>query len=280
MGLDPSRGPLEVKRRVGYMPDSVGFYGDMTGRQNLRYTAKLNRIDRKEAEVTIDEVLDQVGLTSRADDPVETYSRGMLQRLGIADALVKDPDVLILDEPTTAIDPLGVVEVLDLLRRLVNERGMAILLSSHLLNQVQSVCDRIGIFAAGKLIGQGSMDQLAARFGDGASHLEVGLDLDGDGDTERARGVLAAVDGVASVTAGPRASDPWNVVVAPGVDPVQTRMAILAAVAQNGLPLASIRAVVPSLEDIYRKAVSRPSAGAHASAAVAGHGPAPEGGAS
>jgi ABC-2 type transport system ATP-binding protein len=280
MGLDPSRGPLEVKRRVGYMPDSVGFYGDMTGRQNLRYTAKLNRIDRKEAEVTIDEVLDQVGLTSRADDPVETYSRGMLQRLGIADALVKDPDVLILDEPTTAIDPLGVVEVLDLLRRLVNERGMAILLSSHLLNQVQSVCDRIGIFAAGKLIGQGSMDQLAARFGDGASHLEVGLDSDGDGDTERARGVLAAVEGVASVAAGPRASDPWNVVVAPGVDPVQTRMAILAAVAQHGLPLASIRAVVPSLEDIYRKAVSRPSAGAHASAAVAGHGPAAEGGAS
>ena len=169
MGLDPARGPLEVKRRVGYMPDSVGFYGDMTGRQNLRYTARLNRIDKAEAEATIDEVLDQVGLAARADDRVETYSRGMLQRLGIADALVKDPDVLILDEPTTAIDPLGVVEVLDLLRGLVRERGMAILLSSHLLNQVQSVCDRIGIFAAGRLIGQGTMAELASRFGDGAS---------------------------------------------------------------------------------------------------------------
>ena len=108
VGLDPSRGPLEVKRRVGYMPDSVGFYGDLTGRENLRYTARLNRMDRDEAETTIDEVLEQVGLTDRADDPVDTYSRGMLQRLGIADALVKDPDVLILDEPTTAIDPLGV----------------------------------------------------------------------------------------------------------------------------------------------------------------------------
>ncbi len=116
---------------------------------------------RELAETTIDEVLEQVGLATRADDKTETYSRGMLQRLGIADALVKDPDVLILDEPTTAIDPLGVVEVLDLLRRLVNERGMAILLSSHLLNQVQSVCDRIGIFASGRLIGQGTMAQLA-----------------------------------------------------------------------------------------------------------------------
>ena len=112
-------------------------------------------------------MLEQVGLTDRADDRVDTYSRGMLQRLGIADALVKDPDVLILDEPTTAIDPLGVVEILELLRGLVRERGMAILLSSHLLNQVQSVCDRIGIFAAGRLIGQGTMEQLAERFGEG-----------------------------------------------------------------------------------------------------------------
>ena len=112
-------------------------------------------------------MLEQVGLADRADDPTDTYSRGMLQRLGIADALIKDPDVLILDEPTTAIDPLGVVEVLDLLRSLVRERGMAILLSSHLLNQVQNVCDRIGIFAAGRLIGQGTMADLAKRFGDG-----------------------------------------------------------------------------------------------------------------
>jgi ABC-2 type transport system ATP-binding protein len=271
MGLDPARGPLEVKRRVGYMPDSVGFYGDMTGRQNLRYTARLNRIERDLAEATIDEVLDQVGLTARADDRVETYSRGMLQRLGIADALVKDPDVLILDEPTTAIDPLGVVEVLDLLRRLVRERGMAILLSSHLLNQVQSVCDRIGIFAAGRLIGQGTMAELAARFGEGAAHLEVGLETSGDDASERARAVLAAVPGVASVRAGARSGDPYNVVIADDADPGRTRVAILGAVADSGLPLVSIRPVVPSLEDIYRRAVARPSIGAHASAAVAGH---------
>ena len=161
MGLDPAWEPREVKRRVGYLPDAVGFYGGMTGRQNLRYTAKLNGLRKSEAESAIDEVLVQVGLADRADDAVETYSRGMRQRLGIADALVKSPDLLILDEPTTSIDPLGVVEILDLLRRLTDERGIAILLSSHLLNQVQSVCDRIGIFASGRLVGIGTVEELA-----------------------------------------------------------------------------------------------------------------------
>src|SRR5215217_1122254 len=185
VGLDPARRPLEVKRRVGYLPDAVGFYTDLTGRDNLRYTAKLNRIPRAEAEQAIDEALEQVGLSARADDRTEQYSRGMLQRLGIADALIKDPDVLILDEPTTAIDPLGVQEILDLLRRLVEERQMAILLSSHLLNQVQSVCDRIGIFAAGRLIGQGTMTDLAQRFGEDVARVEAEFQTDDEAETAR-----------------------------------------------------------------------------------------------
>ena len=259
VGLDPARGPLEVKRRVGYMPDQVGFYGDLTGRENLRYTARLNRIPGDLTETTIDEVLDQVGLSERADDKTDTYSRGMLQRLGIADALVKDPDVLILDEPTTAIDPLGVGEVLDLLRRLVRERGMAILLSSHLLNQVQSVCDRIGIFASGRLIGQGTMEELANRFGDGRREIEVGLDLPEGADDSAAREALRAVPGVAAVDDGSRPGDPWVLTVAPGHDPSEVRSRVLAVVATEALPLASIRAVLPSLEDVYRRAVAQPA---------------------
>jgi ABC-2 type transport system ATP-binding protein len=260
VGLDPTRGPLDVKRRVGYMPDSVGFYGDMTGRENLRYTARLNRIDGPEAEATIAEVLEQVGLTDRADDRTDTYSRGMLQRLGIADCLVKDPDVLILDEPTTAIDPLGVVEILDLLRRLVRERGLTILLSSHLLNQVQSVCDRIGIFAAGRLIGQGTMAELATRFGDGAGHLEVGFDVVDQAEIERIRQRIAAIDGVTDVTPGATTAHPWSVTVGDLAMAGEVRSRILAIVGEESLPLTSIREVVPSLEDIYRKAVARPSA--------------------
>jgi ABC-2 type transport system ATP-binding protein len=239
VGLDPARSPLDVKRRVGYMPDSVGFYTDLTGRENLRYTARLNRIPDALAGTTIEEVLDQVGLTSRADDLVETYSRGMLQRLGIADALVKDPDILILDEPTTAIDPLGVVEILDLLRRLVRERGMAILLSSHLLNQVQSVCDRIGIFAAGRLIGQGTLAELAEWMGETRAHIEVAFDDADDAAPDRTPG------------------DPWALTIESAAAEAAVRRRIPLVVAEGGLQLVSLRPVAPSLEDIYRHAVAK-----------------------
>ncbi|HET9614769.1 MAG TPA: ABC transporter ATP-binding protein [Candidatus Limnocylindrales bacterium] len=261
VGLDPARRPLEVKRRVGYLPDAVGFYGDMSGRDNLRYTARLNRIERGEAEELIDEALEQVGLTGRADDKTETYSRGMLQRLGIADALIKDPDVLILDEPTTAIDPLGVTEILDLLRSLVVERQMAILLSSHLLNQVQSVCDRIGIFSAGRLIGQGSMTELAARFGEDTAHVEAEIQPPLDGGEARVREVLAAIPGVVNVAAPRRSIDPWVLDVRPATDETRVRRAVLAAATSTGLDLTSVRSNAPALEDLYRRAVERATHG-------------------
>jgi ABC-2 type transport system ATP-binding protein len=257
VGLDPARNPLEVKRRIGYLPDAVGFYADLTGRQNLRYTARLNRIPSAAAESTIDEVLDQVGMTARADDRAGTYSRGMLQRLGIADALIKDPDVLILDEPTTAIDPIGVIEILELLRSLVTSRGMSILLSSHLLNQVQSVCDRIGIFASGKLIGVGTVETLAERFGDGLSHVEAGFEHDDDAKRDEVEATIRGIDGVVSVHRGARALDPLTVAVRPPGAASRVRQEILTVSAREGYHLTSIRSVVPSLEDIYRRAVSR-----------------------
>ena len=260
MGLDPERQPRLVKRRVGYLPDAVGFYGGLSGRQNLRYTALLNGLRKADAESAIRDVLEQVGLADRADDRVETYSRGMRQRLGIADALVKTPDLLILDEPTTAIDPLGVVEILDLLRRLVNERGLAIMLSSHLLTQVQHVCDRIGIFAAGRLVGQGTVDELATAFGDGTTAIEVGLELPTPTDVARAERALRALDGVTDVTPPARDGDPWGVAVRPADAEGRVRQAILVAAVEHGLRLTTLRPVVPSLDDIYRSAVVRTAA--------------------
>jgi ABC-2 type transport system ATP-binding protein len=258
MGLDPAWEPREVKRRVGYLPDAVGFYGGMTGRENLRYTARLNGLGRKEAAAAIDEVLQQVGLADRADDPVETYSRGMRQRLGIADALVKSPDLLILDEPTTSIDPIGVVEILDLLRKLVDERGLAIMLSSHLLSQVQTVCDRIGIFAAGRLVGVGTVEELAATFGDGTAAVEVGLELPTAADVARADATLRGIPNVESVDAAGVGSGTWRVHVRPADREGRVRQDILVAAVQQGLGLTSIRPIVPSLDDIYRVAIERP----------------------
>ena len=260
LGLDPAREPRLVKRRVGYLPDAVGFYGGLTGRQNLRYTARLNGLRRDAAETAIGDVLTQVGLDDRADDPVDTYSRGMRQRLGIADALVKTPDVLILDEPTTAIDPLGVVEILELLRRLVSERGLAILLSSHLLTQVQSVCDRIGIFASGRLVGQGTVDELAATFGNGAATIEVGLELAGADAVERATRVFSGLDGVDTVVPPADAKDPWQLIVRPSDAEARVRREVLVAAVEHDLHLTAIRPIVPSLDDIYRAAVIRRAA--------------------
>jgi ABC-2 type transport system ATP-binding protein len=255
VGLDPARNPLAVKRRVGYLPDNVGFYDGMTGRENLRYTARLNGLYGPTAELRMDEVLEQVGMTSRADSRVDTYSRGMLQRLGIADALLKDPSVLILDEPTTAIDPIGVAEILDLLRRLVRERGLAVLLSSHLLAQVQSVCDRVGIFAAGRLIGVGTVPELAGRFGEDAARIEVGFEGADDAATATIVDRLGAIDGVSGVHAPTRHGEPF-VVDAPNDAAIGARESILATAARDGLRLSSIREIPPSLDDIYRRALA------------------------
>lgn len=260
LGLDPAREPRLVKRRVGYLPDAVGFYGGMTGRQNLRYTARLNGLRGEAAESAMQEVLVQVRLDDRADDMVDTYSRGMRQRLGIADALVKSPDVLILDEPTTAIDPLGVVEILNLLRALVHERGLAILLSSHLLTQVQSVCDRIGIFASGRMVGQGTVDELASSFGDGAATVEVGLELTDDGQVDRALEVFGRLSGVESVSPPATRHGAWRLTVRPSAAEAQVRQEVLVAAVAQGLRLTTIQPIVPSLDDIYRAAVLRGAA--------------------
>jgi ABC-2 type transport system ATP-binding protein len=272
-GFDPTRQPLEVKARVGYLPDAVGFYSAMTGRANLRYTARLNQIDRQTADGRIEEVLEQVGMANRADDKVDTYSRGMLQRLGIADALLKDPAVLILDEPTTAIDPIGVVEILELLRRLVRERGLAVLLSSHLLSQVQSVCDRVGIFAAGRLIGVGTVPELARRFGEAGDLIEVGLDealSDSDPTGAALAAALDVLRGVAGVTAlasGPTPRQPIILHAAAGSG-TQVRTSILALAATGNVPITSVREVPPSLDDIYRRALEQRHAAGHGEVAA------------
>jgi ABC-2 type transport system ATP-binding protein len=255
LGYDPAFDALQVKRRVGYLPDSVGFYDDLTGRENLRYTARLNGLRGEDAEDRIQQVVEAVELTDRVDTPTGTYSRGMLQRLGIADALVKDPEILILDEPTTAIDPIGVVGILGLLRDLVQDRGVTILLSSHLLVQVQSVCDRVGIFAAGRLIGLGTVPELAAEFGADHARVEVSFESAGGESADRIRTALGTIPNVTAIEPGPTPLDAWNLTVQPAAADKGVREAVLAMAATQQLGLTAIRSVSASLDEIYRTAV-------------------------
>lgn len=160
-GIDPTFQPLLVKEKVGYLPDEVGFYENLSGLDNLLYTAALNRIEEPVAKEKAKDLLKQVGLTEKANEKVQTYSRGMKQRLGLADILIKEPEVIILDEPTNGIDPEGVRELLALIKQLSRERNMTVLLSSHQLHQVQQICDRVGLFVEGKLIAAGPIKELA-----------------------------------------------------------------------------------------------------------------------
>ncbi len=176
-GKNCTREAIAVKRIVGYLPDSVGFYSDMTGRENLRFTGRLNGLSEETIEARIDELLEKTGMTYAADQKTGTYSRGMKQRLGIADVLMKDPQVIIMDEPTLGIDPEGMRELMTLIRRLAEEDGRTILISSHQLYQIQQICDRVGLFVGGNLIACGRIDELAAQTMAGSAQLMLDTGL-------------------------------------------------------------------------------------------------------
>lgn len=170
LGHDPLREPLEVKRRVGYLPDAVGFYDSMSAWENLRYTMRLAGI--ADAEKRIAEALARVRLSDVADRRVSTFSRGMRQRLGIADLLAKGSELAILDEPTSGLDPQSTQELLDLIVQLAGE-GMTIVLSSHLLSMVQAICSRVALFHRGRVGLVGRVADLASQVLGGSYIIEV-----------------------------------------------------------------------------------------------------------
>jgi ABC-2 type transport system ATP-binding protein len=172
LGFDPVRQPLSIKSHAGYIPDQVGFYDELTARENLIYIARLNGLSRQESNKRIDEALGKVGLTQVADQTVRTYSRGMRQRLGVADVLIKNPQLIIMDEPTQGLDPELARGFLELIRELANS-GITILLSSHLLYQVQEVCDRVGLFHQGHMVLEGTVTALAQKVLGAGYHVRL-----------------------------------------------------------------------------------------------------------
>ena len=169
--IQPTRGSVRVfgrdnatvavRRDIGFLPENAYFHKFLTGTETLRFHARLSGLGSRESKPRIAELLKTVGLTRAADARLSTYSKGMLQRIGLAQALIHRPKILVLDEPTAAVDPAGSRDIQDLIASL-KKTGTTILLSSHLLTQVQEVCDRVGILHRGKLIREGRLEDLLA----------------------------------------------------------------------------------------------------------------------
>ena len=160
-GFDPTKEAIKVKEIVGYIPENIGFYNDMNATENLRFIARLNNISDAVSSPKIEEALEIVGLKEEAEKKIEAYSRGMRQRLGIAEIYLKEPKVVFLDEPTLGLDPDGTTKIIEYIQSLSKDKNMTILLSSHDLKQVQKISHRIGIMINGRMIAVGSIEELA-----------------------------------------------------------------------------------------------------------------------
>ena len=250
LGFDPEREPLAVKRRVGYLPDQVGFYDNLSASDNMRYTARLMGLDREEREKKIAESLDHVGLHDVADRPVDTFSRGMRQRLGLAEILMKDAQIAILDEPTSGLDPQATAELLQIIRNL-KTRNVTVLLSSHLLDRVQSICDRVALFNLGNIALLGSVAELGRQVLGIGYHVD--LEAEGQGLTEK----LKTVPGVRAVEAA--GSNHLRIYAERDV-----RADAAAAVIAAGGRLLRLSVETPSLDLIYNRYFENAAGGRHA----------------
>ncbi len=252
LGFNPTREPLKVKRQVGYLPERVGFYENLTARENLRFIADLNGISYSEANQRSEEVLKMVGLTEselieqseknlKIEKTVGKFSRGMKQRLGIAEVLIKRPKLVFLDEPTAGLDPKGINQLLDLIAGLP-KIGTTVVLSSHQLYQVQRVCHSIGILAKGKMVIQGAIDKLGREaLAGGRFQIEVETE---DPD-EKLIKALQSIKGVVSVEARE------NVLfISTDAD---LRRQVSKAIVENNFPLIQMKVQEFSLDDVYMK---------------------------
>ena len=242
-GKDCMHNSLEIKRIVGYLPDNVGFYNEMTGFENLCFTGYLNGLNKQTCKERADKYLKRVSMDYARDRNVGEYSRGMRQRLGIADVLMKEPKVIIMDEPTLGIDPEGVRELMDLIQELAVVDGRTILLSSHQLYQVQQICDRVGIFVEGNLVACGEIKELSKQLqNENVYMLDVAIqDMD-----ESIYDKIAAMETVLSVT---HKED--NIVRITSSEDI--RSALTELVFKNQYKVLYLKQLGGDLEEIYRK---------------------------
>jgi ABC-2 type transport system ATP-binding protein len=236
-GFDVLAQSLEVRRRVGYMPERVPLYPDMVVFEYLKFMADLRHM--KDAEERVDTALEMVHMEDRAESYISSLSKGMRQRVGLAQALLHDPDVLILDEPTIGLDPAHIIEF----RRIIEEMGKkhTVLLSTHILSEAQQVCDRVLIINNGRIVAEDTPEQLQARL-TGAQHIS--LQVEGELDA-----LPKAVDSLSNVTiVSDEGNGRYELAMAPGTE---ERASIARAVIKAELDLLEMRQIGMSLEDIF-----------------------------
>ena len=241
-GYNSTREPLNVKRITGYVPEKVGFYDDLTAAYNLTYTARLNGLSEVLTNKRIAEALDIVGLPKAAERKVGEFSRGMKQRLAIADILVKQPKIAIMDEPTSGIDPEGIVQMLDLIAKIAKERKMTVIMSSHQLYQVQRICNRVGMLMNGRLVVAGLLDELSKE-AMGSSQFSIEVKL-----TEITQAVIEAIKRISGVLSIERSKDKLSVSCSEDLRPQVAR-----AIVDAGGLMVEMKIQSYALEDIYLK---------------------------
>ncbi len=240
-GFSPTREPLKVKRLVGYMPEKIGFYENLTARENLDFIAHLNNISAAKANGKINELLQAVGIGEVADQQVSKFSRGMKQRLGITDALIKEPKVVFFDEPTAGLDPEGINQILDLIAGLP-QMGTTVVLSSHRLYEVQRVCHRVGILSKGRMVVEGSLDELGREaFAGGHYRIEI----------ETTQPSPQLIDVIKRVTGVVEVEAKGNLLLISADSDLRAEMAKV--MVQNNIPLIQMKLQEFTLDDIYMR---------------------------
>lgn len=195
---DPTEG-VDTRRRVGYLPEHAGFPDELTGREVLRFHARMRDVDAGDRDHRVARVLETVGLTDAADRTVGGYSNGMTRRLGLGTVLVADPAVLLLDEPTAGLDPYGVEAFHDVLSRISSATGVTVVFSSHVLGEVEDLCDRAVVVHDGQVVADGDVDALRRRSDEGVT-VDATVGETGVGDAETVADRLRARDGVEHVS--------------------------------------------------------------------------------
>ena len=242
-GFDVLEEPIEVKRRTGYLPESPPLYPDMTVREYLTFIARINRLPAAERGSRIDRVMERTSVGDVADRHCSKLSKGYRQRVGLAQAILHNPDVLILDEPTAGLDPKQIIETRELIKELAGDH--TIILSTHILPEVAQTCERVVIINKGRVVAEDSPDNLTGRL-HGAVTIQLQVDTLGADPT----GALQAVPGVASVSVGEPGIDGRTVEVQSAQD-VDIRRDIANAVVSNGWGLLEMRRARLSLEEIF-----------------------------